>query len=239
MYYCNVFLKSWWKKIIQPGIDWPELRKGNCERLCRTLNSSEYMIASFLLSSFPSFINLFLPELNTILSFIAFKTTMWQEHFDLTLNLHSGHSVGVVSLSWGTPPRQQVWDTRAHSWPTDSVWSQGRPCSWAVFPRRQQSQHICRTHMNKSCVSAAEPTVWQMVQQHWISQTDTYWLSSFLRDNVINHEYMGVLKSWKKAKKVMIVSRLLSDIAGHLKLRAQKIINGDDKWRFKQIAKCA
>lgn len=131
-----------------------------------------------------------------------------------TFNLHSGRSVGVVSLS-GTPSRQQDRDTRSHWWPTDSVWSQGRPCSWAAFPRRQQSQHIYRTRnatseekknnpqkqqhllllqclgehdtdletrnkkVTERCVSAAEPTVWQTVEQQWRRQTDKHWMTSF------------------------------------------------------------
>lgn len=51
----------------------------------------------------------------------------------------------VVSFS-GTPCTQQARDTRPHWYPTVRLWSQGRPCSLAAFPSRQQSQHIYRIH---------------------------------------------------------------------------------------------
>lgn len=59
--------------------------------------------------------------------------------------------VGAVWLS-GTPSTLQARDTRPHWYPTDRLLSKGRPWSWAVFPRRQQSQHIYREQNSKEYI---------------------------------------------------------------------------------------
>lgn len=61
--------------------------------------------------------------------------------YALVFHSHLVCCVGVVWLTWASFA-QQDRDTWPHRWPTDRLWSQGRLCSWASFPRRQQSQHI-------------------------------------------------------------------------------------------------
>lgn len=62
-------------------------------------------------------------------------------------------------MSWVTKS-QHALDTRPHWYPTDRLWSQGRPCSWAAFPRRQQSQHIFVVLVSQVLVNKESHTPW-------------------------------------------------------------------------------